>query len=194
MINFFQKQKKIKNGRFNSGFTIVETIVALFIFSVSITAMMGVLARGIQNTNYAKNKLTATYLAQEGIEHIRNLRDNYVYFSGINGWKNFLIKLETCSNGISCIFDNTKINFTGDDQMINSLFLIECSKENCLELKYDSSNGSYGYSGKEYSGFIRKININESTDRNYAIEVVSTVSFKNGSVSFSEYLYNLTPL
>ena len=56
MIKLF-KQK-------NRAFTLVETLIALSIFSVSIIAMMSILGGGIANTNYAKNKMTASYLAQ----------------------------------------------------------------------------------------------------------------------------------
>ena len=76
----------------NKGFTIVETIIAIFVFSVAITAVMAVFSRGIESTDYAKNKMIASYLAQEGIEHIRNLRDNYLFFGDPNGWADFLVK------------------------------------------------------------------------------------------------------
>ncbi len=80
----FLKQK-------NKGFTLVETLVAISIFSVSILALMSVLASGISNTNYAKRKLAAAYLAQEGIECIRNKRDNYVlYPDSTHDWSKFV--------------------------------------------------------------------------------------------------------
>lgn len=59
----------------NGAFTLVETLVAISIFTVSILGLMLVLASGISNINYAKNKITASYLAQEGIEYVRNMRD-----------------------------------------------------------------------------------------------------------------------
>jgi prepilin-type N-terminal cleavage/methylation domain-containing protein len=73
----FSKQK-------NKGFTLVETLIAISIFSMSIVTMMSVLGTGISDTNYAKTKIIATYLAQEGIEHARNIRDNYVLYASIN--------------------------------------------------------------------------------------------------------------
>lgn len=76
------------------GFTLVETLVAISIFTVSILGMMSVLASGISNTNYAKQKITAEYLAQEGIEYVRNTRDtNMLYNAGGSqaGWIAFVI-------------------------------------------------------------------------------------------------------
>ena len=76
----------------NQGFTLVETLVAISIFTMSILGLMSVLASGISNTNYAQQKMTATYLAQEGIEYVRNKRDTSVlYHNGGSqaGWNNF---------------------------------------------------------------------------------------------------------
>jgi len=68
----------------NKGFTLVETLVAVSIFTVSILGLISVLASGISDIGYAKKKIAATYLAQEGIEYTRNFRDNSVIFN-ING-------------------------------------------------------------------------------------------------------------
>lgn len=76
------------------GFTLVETLIALSIFTVSILGLMSILATGISNTGYAKRKVAAEYLAQEGIEYVRNLRDTTVLYdatSSQHGWDNFKI-------------------------------------------------------------------------------------------------------
>ena len=72
------------------GFTLVETLVAIAIFTVSILAVMAVLANSISNTNYAKKKMTAAYLAQEGIEYVRKLRDTFVLTNNQTGWADFI--------------------------------------------------------------------------------------------------------
>ena len=73
----FKIAKKI-NKNIRGGFTIVETLVALSIFSISITAMIVVSGQGISNTGTASNKIVADYLAQEGVEIIRNIRDDAI--------------------------------------------------------------------------------------------------------------------
>ena len=73
----------------NKAFTLLETLVAISIFTVSILGIMSVLASGISNANYAKQKMTASYLAQEGIEYIRNMRDTNVLYSVNGGWNGF---------------------------------------------------------------------------------------------------------
>lgn len=64
----------------NKGFTLVETLVAISIFTLSMVAVLSVLVTSISNTSYAKRKMVASYLAQEGIEYVRNMRDNYVLY------------------------------------------------------------------------------------------------------------------
>ncbi|KKR70692.1 MAG: putative membrane protein [Candidatus Nomurabacteria bacterium GW2011_GWB1_40_7] len=102
---FFKKVNKLSKG-----FTLIETLVAISIFTMSILAMFSVLAQSISDTGYAKKKMTATYLAQEGIEYARNLRDNAV-LSGA-GWDSFNVD-DTINDSpidnsaFSFIFDRT---------------------------------------------------------------------------------------
>ena len=87
------------------GFTLVETLIAISIFTVSLLGIMSVLASGIADTNYAKRKMTATYLAQEGIEYMRNMRDTYVLYPGSSfDWDKFQVKFISCKSK-GCRFD-----------------------------------------------------------------------------------------
>lgn len=92
-----------KNNKLNQGFTLVETLVAISIFTMSILGLISILASGVSNINYAKQKIVAGYLAQEGIEYVRNMRDTDVLYnpSGAQaGWNIFtappLPKLISC--------------------------------------------------------------------------------------------------
>ena len=85
----FTRTPKLDVTPKGDGFTLVETLVAISIFTVSILGIMSVLASGISQTSYAKQKMIASYLAQEGIECIRNIRDTYVLYQDSNDWTNF---------------------------------------------------------------------------------------------------------
>jgi Tfp pilus assembly protein PilV len=98
----------------NKGFTLVETLVAVSIFSMSILGLLSILASGISNTNYAKKKIMAGYLAQEGIEYVRNMRDTSVLYnvSGSQaGWDAFKAATKT--------YPITNPDFTGFTRTIS---------------------------------------------------------------------------
>ena len=167
--------KKLK--RQNKAFTLVETLIAIAIFTISITALMSVLGSGISNTNYAKTKMTATYLAQEGIENIRNMRDTYILDQ--SGWNGFKSKFSNCIDPFdkSCGF------------RLYDIFLCDSDPSNC---KLYIKNG-YNYDDGEDSGFVRKIWVENVDSGDIEVKIYSDVSWTQGaggSVRFSESLFN----
>lgn len=60
----------------NAGFTLVEILVTVFLFSLAFTATTFILLTNQKNAVAIKNNLIASGLAQEGIEIVRNIRDN----------------------------------------------------------------------------------------------------------------------
>jgi prepilin-type N-terminal cleavage/methylation domain-containing protein len=80
------------------GFTILELMIAIFILLVGIGSAFSLISQTVTHTSLLKKKLIASYLAQEGIELIRNIRDgNYLKEENWDQW------LTDCSNG--CIVD-----------------------------------------------------------------------------------------
>lgn len=57
------------------GFTIIETLVAIGVLTAIIIGAMSAVQRGLSSYIFSKDEITAFYLAQEGMEKIRNLRD-----------------------------------------------------------------------------------------------------------------------
>ena len=197
----FLKFIPLWRGETSRGFTLVETLVAISIFSMSILGLMSILASGISDTNYAKQKMTASYLAQEGIEYIRNMRDTYVLYDPTDsqtGWISFNSKLTSapalCSAGNGCYFDDRNLDYTNHSQQTwkNNLIIIACVSS-CPHLFYDSNTGKYGYASGVSSGFTRKIQIIPTTSPD-EIKVSSTVFWTQGSgnynITFSENLFN----
>jgi len=69
-------------------------LFAISIFTMSILGLLSILASGISDTNYAKEKMVASYLAQEGIEYVRNMRDTAVLYDTLgaqHGWNAFKV-------------------------------------------------------------------------------------------------------
>lgn len=59
----------------NKGFTLIEVLVAVFILTVAIFAIFNVIQNLSIYYKTASSRLTAAYLAQEGMELARNKRD-----------------------------------------------------------------------------------------------------------------------
>ena len=59
-----------------SGFSLVEVILASSIFVLFVTALVGTLLYGVESTALAGNRAQAVLLAEEGLEAIRNIRDD----------------------------------------------------------------------------------------------------------------------
>jgi len=63
----------------NKSFTLIEVVVAVFLLTVGTVGSFSLIQRTIALTTVSASRLQAAYLAQEGIEIIRNDRDtNYL--------------------------------------------------------------------------------------------------------------------
>ncbi|MDQ3076058.1 MAG: prepilin-type N-terminal cleavage/methylation domain-containing protein [bacterium] len=189
------KSFKQKNNR---AFTLIETLVAISVFTGAILGIMGVLSNNLADINYAKRKVIATYLAQEGVEYFRNMRDTFVLNQDAtsSGWNDFLVKIADCekTQGSSGCYFRDEMDYTDNNSPITGpLFgIVPCLNGVCESLKYNTTVGSYGYTGLTDSGFTRTINTAIVND--HEIQIYSTVSWshagRSSSVSFSENLFN----
>ncbi len=69
-----------------SGQTIIEVVVALGIASIVVTAVTVTLSRSLSTGTQTNNQTLATQYATEGIELVRQIRNNnYTYFAGLSG-------------------------------------------------------------------------------------------------------------
>ena len=192
-----KKMENLKQTKqMHKGFTLVETLIAISIFSVSILGLMSVLSSSVANITFTKNKVIATYLAQEGVEYIRNMRDTFVVYDATNsqtGWNSFKNKITTasCTSLQGCYFNDLSVLYTDHLQPMTNLPMSACSAS-CPYLLYDNSTGKYNYVSGVKTIFIRKIFINQISPNE--ARVFSTVSWVensgNQSVSFSESLFN----
>lgn len=70
------KNKKIKPRKKSPrGFSLIEVTVAMFVLSVAILGSFTLIQRSLVSTSKTRFRLVAAYLAQEGIEVVRNIRD-----------------------------------------------------------------------------------------------------------------------
>lgn len=62
----------------DSGFTLIESLVAISLLTVAIVAPMSLVTQSLSAAFYARDQVTAYNLAQEGIEALRTIRDGNV--------------------------------------------------------------------------------------------------------------------
>ncbi len=173
------KKSQISNLKSqNKGFTLLETLVAVAILALVIIGPLELAARAIGYSKMSRNQITASFLAQEAMEYIRNKRDTSRQSGNINNWVP-TSGLTTCNNANGCRIDviNNDVN--------------QCTA-NCIPLKYDSSGGYYNYSIGQDTDFVRIIKISTPTyQEELKIEVTVKWAEKFGGKSFilTQYLY-----
>lgn len=195
MKNILLKIKDRVQYSYQDGFTIVETLVALAIFSSSIVFLIVVSGSGISNTTLAKSRLTATYLAEEGVELARNLRDTNVLSdpSG-GGWDTFISNVSVCDDTVGCNIDPS------------SLDVCACTGSTC-NIPYSPTSGYFGYSalhtcgipgGASSSPFTRTLNIVPISETSADdVLVTSAVTWNQGAsvqrISYQTILMDWEP-
>jgi type II secretory pathway pseudopilin PulG len=200
-INFLKSIENHKKQKLCAGFTLIETIIAIFILIVGTIVIYGIFFDMAKQANNYPNKLTAFYLAQEGIEIIKNIRDDN-WVKNTSGW------LDRIDNG-DCL---TGCDFEVDYKAGTDGQLIPYVNEGRF-LNIDSNNiYSYNNSGN-YSQTIykRKITISGFHDpsgsddvfldgsddyfiQDDIIKIISLVTWEYKGSQFSaqieDYLYN----
>lgn len=185
---------KIFNKKLNKGFTLAETLVATTIFTLSILALFSNISKGISDTNMVSNRIVGAYLAQEGIEYMRNLRDTYVLYdaSGADaGWTAFNSRLTSgsCTAANGCYFDDQAVSYSDASQAIIAMTLNACGAS-CPQLLF--SSGRYNYvSGGSTTNFRRKVTVTQPNANETVISVTVSWTYKttSDSVVFSERMY-----
>lgn len=191
------------------GFSLIETIVAIAVLTIAMVAPMTLAERGLNASVYARDQVTAFYLAQEAIEYARNVRDNNNLL-GRSGSDDWLRGLENCI-GKTCGIDS------GIDPNVGSQ-TIDCnalpdSRRCLLVFQFSPATGIYGDFGlRAGSGgglpsdwrttaFTRMLQITRvpvGTDTNAEADLVATVSWRTGlilkSISVNEKIFNWYPL
>lgn len=105
-----------------AGFTLIETLIAISIIMLATAGPLVSANRALVATQLSKQQLVAQYLAQEGIEYVRAIRDNKYLLaysaalptdivSGYTGtaWESFTqILPQVCNQTKSCVINDLK--------------------------------------------------------------------------------------
>jgi type II secretory pathway pseudopilin PulG len=169
-----------------TGFTLLETVVALALIVTAMSGPFTLATRAIFAAKFSRSKLIALNLAQEGVELVRHMRANNV----LNGfdWRGL---------AGSCTGSCTRLQ-SGDYQpdvytLANGSTPPICSLTGgtCTPLRYDIS-GLYNQSAGTPSSFTRIISL--ATVSESRMRVTATVTWLEGGISrrveLREEMYN----
>lgn len=168
------------------GFTIVELIATIMILSLGILGIYNAFFPFIALTSNISHRLTASYLTQDGLEIIRNMRDTNFVKKGsgqIIGWSAGLLD---CSLGCQADYKTGTLAETPNNR------LIAYNPNNFLKINTD---GFYSYDadlGTVDTKFKRKITISQPSADIFKVDVLVMWDYNNQSFSFNteEYIYD----
>ncbi|HEY4526360.1 MAG TPA: hypothetical protein VJK53_00685 [Candidatus Paceibacterota bacterium] len=183
-------------------FTLVETLLAVSLLCIAITAPMLLTVQALSAAYYSRDQITAYHLAQEGIEGVHAIRDGQI----------LRIALASSEEASGIDLFGTLEEFAGGDPFIIDITdVVEggaieaCSSGTCQPLQTNSASGGtlYGYeSGWTPTIFTRTLTVCYLQQNGVCdggpptneIQITSSVAWRTGSFqprtfTISENLY-----
>lgn len=167
------------------GFTLIETLVAISLLTIAVVAPISLTTQSLQTAYYARDQITAFYLAQEAIEALRSVRDAQI------------LEITQTANASSLnIFGSIPLNnqpFIVDARQADPSHAIETCSVACPPLQTDGS--LYGYQADwADTNFVRTVRASFVGGGQDEIRVTVTVTWHTGayqtrSFSISEDMY-----
>ncbi|MHA1481959.1 MAG: type IV pilus modification PilV family protein [Candidatus Heimdallarchaeaceae archaeon] len=143
----------------NKGFSLIEVITAIFILTVGVGGAFSLIYQTLSAVYIVRSELMASFLAQEGVEVVKNLRDNAWLESRAATSTSWLTHLGSGDYRLDYLTQDLNTTYGGTYMKIDS-------------------NGFIGYSGDTTTNFTRKVSLtNVSTT---TVGVVVTVEWQTG--------------
>jgi len=167
---------------YSKGFTLIEFLVTISVVSIGIIGAFVAIQQGIIAIDYAKNRLTAAMLAQEGVEILKSIRDTnlleYSYVSNSTPW----------NEGLSIgDYEVDYMDAHGPDPVLR-----DCTGCDYDALSFLRLSDKYNYTSGEDTGFKRKISITQIGIDQYDVDVVVYWKKRGGGyyeIALKQYLY-----
>lgn len=205
------KYTKVQLQRKNTkAFTLVEALVAISILMIAVASPLTIAQKGITAAVLSRDQMTASFLAQDGIEAIKNMRDHTAISSVAGSGTNWLSGLDAClCTGATCNLNTLSaanycnIDTTTDSNPVkakgsgdNPLFIMTNNATKSF-LKYDVAGAAVpgGYSNNP-SKFLRYITIQKSPNNDNPNEALVTVRVSWVSpigpqnIDIQDFIYN----
>lgn len=169
------------------GFTLVETLIAIVILTLSIVGPFQIVQGVLDSAYNARDELIGTGLAQEGMEYIREVRDsNYLNNAKNNGGISWLSGFDGTSGTPNCLSNTCMM-----DPMSNNVY--QCTGTTCsygplyLDTNYVYNQQQRGVATK----FVRSVTMTTiSANETLVTVTVTWVNHGTRSVVLKEYFRN----
>jgi type II secretory pathway pseudopilin PulG len=187
------------------GQTLIEALVALTVLTIGFVGIVTLLAKSFQLNRITSEDTQATYLAEEGVELVKNLADHDVYAgiagggSGVTNWgASFPPAGSFCAN--NCYYE---IDYKTTS--ISPSVVFPSAQSTPLEIgpengSADADMYAYTIAGGTPTDFVRNIKVSRVSTgpgNTFALQVISSVSWSSGifsdTVSVEDYFYAWHP-
>lgn len=211
MFRFLRKQKNksVTGQHTKKGFTLIETLVAIFVLMLALTGPIYIATLALRGSVGSRDGVSARYLAQEVVEVIRNNRDNRT----INASQYSILEwaqkgADTLTGGTPCM--NPKNTTTAKCEMqrdysSGAYMFIACGAS-CSQLRF-TPNGTISYYGTNdtsaaFSKFTREFYIqvapldpSSTNNPQKELQIVVNIKWNDHGIdkiyTLTEYLHNL---
>lgn len=155
-MNYLQNNKRIgvmntkagaqkAVGASQRGFTIIESLVAISILVIAVLGPLIIVAQALRTSFFARDQMTAFFLAQEAIEYARNVRDkNSLTKADAADWLDGIVTSEATNPPVLAELDGTnKVRYN----LIRGgagYELQACPGNICPQINIDPDTGIYG--------------------------------------------------
>lgn len=165
------------------GFTFLELMIAMFLLTVGILGASKLLRDISRASHKSFNQIVAAYLAQEGIELVRNMRDNnWLDENSGAGWigNNKCYEMSILKN------QEKEVSCQNNYSNLRNLYLSE------VNIGGQSNRIFYNYNVGRITPYKRKIEF-KNIESNKSVEIIATVYWSNkddDKIIIKTMLYN----
>jgi prepilin-type N-terminal cleavage/methylation domain-containing protein len=134
-----------QNNKLAGGFTLIETLVAISIFSLALTAFITAARFNIIATASAKNEVIALYLAQDALEYVKS-KINDRLINSVMPFDHWLKNgFDKCINEPNGCWIDTRLD--SSFPISTNEYVTVCGGGVCPVLQYNTVTHQYGYGG-----------------------------------------------
>ncbi|HRH26476.1 MAG TPA: prepilin-type N-terminal cleavage/methylation domain-containing protein [Candidatus Paceibacterota bacterium] len=164
----------------HKGFTLIETLVAIFIISIAIVATMSSAQRALQTSYYARDQVVGFFLADEAMEIVQNIRDSN--FKSGNHWLTGIIATDAAVNSESVFCTD----ITTNSRQLKLVGTAGCPVDGRL---YQTSAGKYTNvsTGNNITIFKRQLSVKRISEQE--IQITVSLKWKTGSMAEREFKF-----